>query len=137
MLSPSIRLQKSRDFELMPMVAILLTSYNYPASLLSLFNRYSSCENNMTYPTPPPTNRKANKFMEPANKLTYYEDLYGQRNEDEELEGGLMSAKTKQIVKKMVDNPRRVMTILAFSENTLVRCVEGSSFGLVAIVLER
>ena len=40
----------------------------------------------MAYPTPPPTNSNFKKFLEPMNKLTYYEDLYGKRNEDEELD---------------------------------------------------
>lgn len=40
----------------------------------------------MALPTPPPTDRKVNRFMEPANKLSYYEDLYGERNEDEEFD---------------------------------------------------
>lgn len=41
----------------------------------------------MAYPTPPPTSKKTNRFMEPTNKLTYYEDVYGNRNEDEDLKG--------------------------------------------------
>ena len=40
----------------------------------------------MTLLTPPPSAIKANKFMDPNNKFTYYEDIYGRRNEDEDFD---------------------------------------------------
>ena len=40
----------------------------------------------MALPTPPSSAAKSGKFMEPANKLTTYEDFYSQRNEDEDFD---------------------------------------------------
>ncbi|KAK3704271.1 hypothetical protein LTR37_013945 [Vermiconidia calcicola] len=40
----------------------------------------------MAYATPPSTGRKASKFMEPSNRLSYFEDFYGKPNEDEEFD---------------------------------------------------
>lgn len=40
----------------------------------------------MAFPTPPPSAARAKTFMESSKKLEYYEDLYGQRNEDEDFD---------------------------------------------------
>jgi hypothetical protein len=37
----------------------------------------------MVFLTPPPSTRKEQSFMKPTGGLIYYEDLYGQPNEDE------------------------------------------------------
>ena len=40
----------------------------------------------MALPTPPPSVVKVNKFMDPNDKFTYYEDIYGKRSEDEDFD---------------------------------------------------